>query len=226
MQFVAPDLLRDMVDFSPAVSCPVFVLGFMLWLLGWRSHRFWIVFLATLAAGVIGLYSSATHSSQPIVAGVLLAMAVGALALALVRVIAFGAGGVTAFLAVQALAPQWQQPLLSFLAGGLFGLLLFRIWTMVLTSAAGTLLMAYSCLCLTKSFGKLDVVALAEKRAATISWICAGVALLGLVVQLLLDRRRGGRRQRSPKPAQSPVAPPALQRPWWGRIEQLYRRAG
>jgi hypothetical protein len=226
MQFVAPDILSDVAGFSPAVSCPAFGLGLLLWLLGWRKHRFWIVFLATLASGLVGLYSGAGHATQPIVAGVLLAVAVGAMALALVRVIAFGAGGVAASLVMHALAPQWQQPLISFLAGGLVGLLLFRVWTMVLTSAAGTLLMAYSGLCLVKTFAKVDVVALAETQTTLISWICTGVVLLGLVVQLLLDRPRKGKKKPFPKPAPVVVVTPPPPRPWWSRIEQLYRRAG
>ena len=226
MQFIVPDILSDVAGFSPAVSCPAFALGLLLWLLGWRRHRFWIVFLATFASGLVGLYSGAGHATQPIVAGILLAVAMGAMALALVRVIAFGAGGVAATVAMHALAPPWQQPLIAFLAGGLVGLLLFRVWMMVLTSAAGTLLMAYSGLCLVKTSGKLDVVALAEKQTTLISSICAGVAVLGLVVQLLLDRSRKPKKKPTPKPAPVLAPAPPPPRPWWSRIEQLYRRAG
>jgi hypothetical protein len=226
MQVIAPDILSDVAGFTPAVSCSAFVLGLLLWLLGWRRHRFWIVFLATLASGLVGLYSGADHAAQPIVAGILLAVAMGAMALALVRVVAFGAGGVATSLAMHALAPQWQQPLIAFLAGGLVGLLLFRVWMMILTSAAGTLLMAYSGLCLVKIFGKVDVVALAEKQTTLISLICAGVAVLGLVVQLLLDRPRKSKKKPAPKPVPVPAPAPPPPRPWWSRIEQLYRRAG
>jgi hypothetical protein len=224
MYVVSPDILSDASGLSPAVSCPAFFLGLLLWLLGWRSHRFWIVLIATVAAGIVGLYSGPPHTTQQVFAGLLLAVAVGAMALALVRLIAFAAGGLAACLAVQALIPQWPQPLLPFLAGGLFGLLLFRVWTMALTSAAGTLLMAYSGLCLVNSSGKVDVVALAEKRATAITSICGGVALLGLVAQLVLDRRRA--RRSSPKRKESPAPPPPPQRSWWSRAEQLYRRAG
>jgi len=224
MQFVSSDILSDVGGFSPAVSCPAFALGLLLWLLGWRGHRFWIVLMATIAAGVVGLYSGPAHATHPVLGGLLLAVAVGAMALALVRLIAFAAGGVAACVAVHALVPQWQQPLLGFLAGGLFGLLLFRIWTMALTSAAGTLVMAYSGLCLVTTFGKVDVIALAEERATAINWICGTVALLGLVAQLVLDRPRG--RRRSPeRPNSQSAQPPPPQRRWWSWAEQLYRRA-
>lgn len=227
MYVVSPDILSDASGFSPAVSCPAFALGLLLWLLGWRGHRFWIVLAATIAAGLVGLYSGPAHTTQRVLAGVLLAVAVGAMALALVRLVAFAAGGLATAFAVHALLPQWQQPLLPFLAGGLCGLLLFRVWTMVLTSATGTLLMAYSGLCLANAFAKVDVVALAEKRATAISSACGGIALFGLVAQLVLDRRRG-RRRPPPKKASPPPPPPqpAPQRSWWSRAEWLYRRAG
>ena len=223
MQFVSPDILSDVSGISPVISCTAFALGVLLWLLGWREHRFWIVLIATVSAGILGLYSSPANTTQPVLAGLLLALAAGALALTLVRLIAFAASGLASCLAVHVLAPQWQQPLLPFLAGGLFGLLLFRVWTMVLTSVAGTLLMAYSSLCLAHKFAKVDVVALAEKRATALSCICGGVAFLGLLGQLFLERRRGP--GKSPKRAESP-APKPPPRPWWSQAVQWYRRAG
>jgi len=224
MQLIVPDILDEVRGFSPAVSGPAFVLGLLLWLLGWRGHRFWIVLIGTIAAGIAGLYSSPAHTSQPILAGLLLAVAVGAMALALIRLVAFAAGGMAAFLVMHALAPQWQQPLLSFLAGGLLGLLLFRLWTMALTSGAGTLLMVYSSLCLLNTFGKVDVVALAQKQAKAIQWICGGVALLGFIAQLVLDRRRP--RRRPAERSENPPAQTSAQRPWWSRVAHPYLQAG
>jgi hypothetical protein len=220
MQFVSPDILSDVSGLSLVISCTALVLGFLVWLLGWREHRFWIVLTTTISAGILGLYSNTT---QPVLAGLLLAIAAGVLALTLVRLIAFAASGLASCLAVNVLAPQWHQPLLPFLAGGLFGLLLFRVWTMVLTSVAGTLLMAYSTLCLLHKFAKVDVVALTEKRITAINCICGGVAFVGLLGQFILDRRRG--KGRSPKRAES-SAPKPPQRPWWIQAVQWYRRAG
>jgi hypothetical protein len=226
MSLVAPDILAEAVGFSAAVSGPIFALGLLLWLLGWRAHRFWIVLISTVAAGIVGLRSGTAYASQPVVAGLLLAVAAGAMALALARLVAFAAGGMFAALAVHALAPQWQQPLVSFLTGGLLALLMFRVWTMALTSAVGTLLMAYSGLCLVSTFAKVDVVALAEKRATAMWWICGGIVILGLIGQLVLDRRRGRGQRPSPERRENPSPPPSSQRPWWSRVEQLYRRAG
>jgi hypothetical protein len=225
MQFVAPDILAEARGLSIAFSAPVFAVGFLLWILGWRTHRFWIVLAATAGAGITGLSSSAAPGAQALTVGLLLAVAAGALALPLVRVVAFAAGGLAVWLAVRATIPAWDAPLLFFLAGGLLGLLLFRIWTMALTSCAGTLLMAYSGLCLAAFSANLDVVALAEQHTAWINAGCGGVALLGLLIQLVLDRSRGkgkGRRPARPKPE---PAPSYNGRSWWG-VRQAYRRAG
>ena len=122
------------------------------------------------------------------------------------------------------LAPQWHQPLLPFLAGGLFGLLLFRVWTMVLTSVAGTLLMAYSGLCLAHKLGNVDVVALAENHPLMLNCLCGGAAVAGLAVQYLLARRpEPDTSRRDPRPRSQPQNSGGLF--WWSR-GRSYRRAG
>ncbi len=224
MHLLAPDILSEACGFSIPVLAVAFVLGLLLWLFGWRGHRFWIVLIATVGAGILGLYSGQASGMHPLVTGLLLAIAAGALALALVRVIGFVAGGLAAWLVVRALAPGWNEPLVCFFIGGLIGLLLFRLWMMALTSATGTLLMAYAGLCLAQSFGKLDVVALAERNAIALNWACGAMAFLGLIVQLLLDRLRSRRLRTA---AASQHAPETYEaRPWWTRGLQIYRRAG
>jgi hypothetical protein len=225
MQLVTPDILAEARGLSVAISATTFAVGFLLWVLGWRGHRFWIVLAATAGAGIAGLSSSPSPGTQALAAGLLLAVAAGALALPLVRVVAFAAGGLAVWLGVHASLPAWDVPLLCFLSGGLLGLLLFRLWTMALTSCAGTLLMAYSGLCLAADSANLDVVGLAERQATWINVGCGGVALVGLLVQLVLDRGRGkakGRRSARPKPEPMPSY---AGRSWWG-ARQLYRRAG
>ncbi len=190
MQLLAPDILTEARGLSVSLSATGIGVGLLLWLLGWWGHRFWIVLAGTVAAGVLGLFSGPAQGVQPMVAALLLALAAGLLALALVRILAFTAGGIAAMMAVQALAPNWQGPLVCFLAGGLIGVLLFRVWTMALTSLAGTLLMGYSGLCLAEQLGKLDAAVVTGKSPVLLNWACLGVALLGLVVQFLLDRWR------------------------------------
>lgn len=228
MHLIAPDILLEARGLSVAVCATGVVLGLLLWVLGWWGHRFWVVMFTTVAAGILGLFTVRVYGMQPMVAGILLAIAAGTLALALVRVLAFGAGGVAAWLAVRALAPQWQEPLVTFLAGGLVGVLLFRVWMMALTSLGGTLLMGYSGLCLVDRLGKLDAIALAEKSPSLLNWGCVGVALLGLVVQYLLERWRvrNERWREDEKHYRIERERRWRNRSWFGNWGRPYRRAG
>jgi hypothetical protein len=191
MQLLAPDIIAELRGLSIPICALGVFLGLALWLTGWWGHRFWIVLILTVTAGVFGLLSVPANRMQPLVAGLLLALAAGALALALVRMVAFGAGGFAAWIAVHSLAPPaWDEPFLTFLAGGLAALLLYRIWIMALTSFAGTVLMAYFGLCLAGQLGKLDPITLTDGRALLWNIACGGTTLIGLVTQFILDRRR------------------------------------
>jgi len=193
MQFLDPDILRDVCGLSPALLITGLIMGGVLWLWGWRTHRFWVVLLITVLAGLHGLYEGSAFRDHPLVASLLLAVAAGLLALSLVRLLAFIAGGMAGLLAVQALGQAGNQHLLVFIACGLVGLFLFRLWMMALTSFTGTLLMACAALALMNRSGKIDAVAWTEQGTIMVNWLCGGVSLLGLIVQYLLDRRRQNR---------------------------------
>lgn len=198
MQLIAPDILAETRGLSVAACITGLLIGLVLWLAGWWGHRFWIVLAATLAAGIYGLCTGPELGMQRLVAGLLLAVAAGALALSLVRVLAFAASGLAAWLVVRQLAPGWddlQGQIICLLSGGLAGLLLFRFWMMALTSLTGTLLMAYAGLCLGDQLGKLDAVAWSEQNTLLLNGGCGAVALLGFLLQLYLDRRRRRRRR-------------------------------
>jgi hypothetical protein len=206
-----------------------------LWLFGWRLHRFWIVLLATVTAGIYGLLRAPDYHSQPLLSGILLAIASGLLALALVRVVAFVAGGMAAALLVQALMPSWDEPLVCFLVGGLIGLVLFRVWTMALTSLAGSILLAYSGLSLADQMGKLKAVDWSERQTLLLDWLCGGAAVVGLIGQFLLERRRNRRlkaaeqkaQKKRDKEKQARAEPPSLPVPWWRSLgDRILRRAG
>ena len=135
-----------------------------LWLTGWLANRFWLTFFATVAAGLYGLFNGPSYGVQPLVAGLGLALAAGILAKLLVRMLAYFAGGLAGFLVVHLLLPRSDEPVICVLAGGLLGVLLFRFWVMLFTSALGGVLMTYSCLCLLDTLGKLDMITLARYR--------------------------------------------------------------
>jgi hypothetical protein len=188
MQLIDPEILTAARGMSAAVCIAGLGVGFLLWLLGWWGHRFWIVLFTTVIAGIVGLSSGRAAGAQPFVAGVLLAITAGVMALALARMMTFVAAGVVTWLLVHRVAPGWDEPLLTFLVGGLLGLLLFRLWTMALTSLAGTLLMAYSGLCLAEQFHRFDAPDIAEHRTVLLNGLCLSVTVLGVGAQFVFER--------------------------------------
>jgi hypothetical protein len=230
MHFIAPDLLAEAHGLSVPVCITGLVLGLLLWLLGWYGHRFWVVLAATVAAGILGLYSGPDLGMQRLVAGLLLAVAAGALALALVRLAAFAVSGVIAWLIVRSFAPGWndlQGQIICILAGGLVGLLFFRYWMMTVTSLLGTLLLAYSGLCLADRLGKLDAAVWSEQNALLLNWACAANVAAGLLVQVLLDRRRRRRKRDAAEEEDGEAEEPRERRPRrWLMWDGNGRRAG
>src|SRR5262249_41732082 len=152
--------------------------GLLLWLLGWWGHRFWIVLIATVGAGIFGLNAGPNYGLQPVVAALLLAVSAGGFGPFLGSSFAYGGGGGGAWMLVHALAPLWDQPVLCFLVGGLVGLFLFRFWTMTLTSFVGTLFLVYSVLCLADKMDKVDCVAWAEDQGGLLNWFCGVLTLV------------------------------------------------
>ena len=139
MQLILPDVLTAARGLSPGAAGFLLLVGLLLWAVGWRWHRFWIVAGISLAAGLLGLNAGrAAGGTQIMAAGILLAVAAGMMALELAKVFAFVAGGCGAWLAAQWVFPQAQELWAVFLSGGLFGLLLYKLWTMLLTSLGGT----------------------------------------------------------------------------------------
>jgi hypothetical protein len=222
MVLISPDILEEVRQLSPFVLATGLALGLLLWLYGGRGHRFWLVLTMTTAGGVFGLYFGAAYSLQPLVAGLLLAVTAGALALALARVILFIVGGAACIWLARTIAPSWDEPALCFLIGGLLGVLLYKVWVTALSSLAGALLIAYSILGLLSNLGVDGLASWAGQQAPLLNWICATSAVLGLLTQLLLERRRLRRvRQKAAdeKDAEQfardypPLPPPS--RPWW-----------
>jgi hypothetical protein len=163
MTLVAPDILKECLDLSPGTTLLALAIGCALWLLGGWGHRFCTVLLTTLIAGVVGLRSAPLWGMQPLVAGLLLAVSAGALAMSLVRVGVFLGVGIGLLYLARLIVPTWDEPVAVFVAGGLLGVLLFRFWIMAAASLAGTLLMTYSILCLLSRYARMDVASWAVR---------------------------------------------------------------
>jgi hypothetical protein len=210
------------------------LLGTLLWLFGGRSHRFWLAMAVTLSAGLLGLMLGKHYGMQPLVAGLLLAVSAGALALSLVRILLFAAGGIAALGGMHMIAPTWEEPIAVFLVGGLIGVLLYRFWIITFSSVIGVLLLSYSGLALLDRLHMVNSVAWVEQKGPLLNWGCGALMIMGIVVQFLLDRRQRGASQSAGEQEPIEVAPPAPQptpKParsmlWiWGE-RLLHRRAG
>jgi hypothetical protein len=223
MQLVVPDILAEARGLSVGVVGMGLTLGLFLWMFGWWSHRFWVVLITTVLAGVFGLYESHAFHTNQLLASLLLALTAGLLALHLVRVLAFLAGGMAGLLIAQSLVPNLNQSLLCFLISGLLGLMLFRLWMMGLTSLGGTLLFSYCGLSLLERAGSMDAVAWSGEGGVLVNWMCGFLAGLGVIVQYLLDRRSRGKSGSSKKKDDEKRDWNVLTPQTWPRI---YRKAG
>ena len=61
MQLIATDILADICGLSLVPLCTGLGIGLFLWLFGWWSHRFWVVLVTTVLAGLF----SATLALAP-----------------------------------------------------------------------------------------------------------------------------------------------------------------
>jgi hypothetical protein len=227
MQLIAPDILTEARGLTVAMSGTVCVLGLALWLFGWRWHRFWVVGGITLAAGLLGLNAGRNAGGTQIMAvGILLAVAAGMMALELAKVFAFVAGGCGAWLAVQWVFPQAQELWAVFLSGGLFGILLYRLWTMLLTSLAGVLLASHSALLLLEPVLGFDAVKWASANQAALNGAAVALVVLGILLQAVAAPDEEGKKEaeqeepNKPAPEAHPAPPPEKEKParWWRRL--------
>ncbi len=200
MQLISPDVLAAAQGLSPAAAFCLLVLGVLLWGAGWRYHRFFVVFAITLGAGVAGLSAGRQAAGQQVlVVGVLVALAAGVLALELAKLLAFVSGGVAAWVGAQAVVPDAQELWAVFLSGALIGVVLYRVWTMLVTGLVGTLVAAHAGLAAAGTLFKFDCVKWAASHPVELNGAAVAIAVFGVVVQA----------RTAPKPQESPAEVPA-----------------
>ena len=190
MELISPDILLDARQLSGILLGMGIVIGGVLWLAGWRSHRFWIVLGFTVLGGIWGLQNAPALKSQPLVAAICVGLAAGMLALTLIRFGTFIAGGYAGLILMQTALPNFDQPLVSFFVGGVLGFVMFRYWAMALTSLSGVVLIGYAVLAILDKLGKLDGASWCETNAHVLNAACGLTALGGFLIQLWLDWRQ------------------------------------
>jgi MFS family permease len=237
MELIVPDVLGDVQQLSAVLPLTAMLAGLVLWLAGWWTHRFWVVLLLTVAGGIAGLEYAAELHAQPLLAALGVALSAGLLALTLVRLLAFLAGGCAGLALVHTLWPGWDQPLFAFLFGALVGLFLFRFWTMALTSLAGVLLIAYGGLALAGRWTNFDPVAWCEGKQTVVNAALGLAAAGGLLVQLVADwlanrkpapAKEAGKKDKSEKKEEKKEDKKDKQPPagWWPPGLPMFHRAG
>jgi hypothetical protein len=187
MQLISPDLFAEVSRLSVGACVIGVILGIAIWLTGWWQHRFWVVTILTAVAGIIGLQQGKAAGAQPLVAGLLAALAAGWMAMELARVLAFIGGGLTGSILVQNFVPTVHDPLIAFLAGGLFGVVLFRIWMLVLTSFIGATTAVYAGLGLGQHISKSDLQIVVTDKPGMLNLIVGAGVLGGVLLQGKFD---------------------------------------
>ena len=188
MRFIDPDILATADGLSAGGAGFIVTVGVLLWACGWRWHRFWVVFGITLAAGLVGLTAGRSAGGQVMVVGVLMAVTAGMLALELARVLAFVTGGTAAWAAAQIVFPGAHEMWAVFLSGGLLGIVLYRLWTMMLTSFVGGVLATHGGLVLVGVLDKsFEPMTWAADHTAALNGIVVAGGLIGVVVQAKLS---------------------------------------
>lgn len=185
MTLISPDVIAELKGLSVGAGGFLLLVGFLLWGFGWRWHRFWVVFGFTAAAGIVGMTSGKAAGGHILVMGLLLAFAGGVLAIELAKLLSFVAGGIGCWLTVQTVVPQAQELWAVFLAGGLFGVLLYRLWTMILMSLVGVLLSWHAAFALAQNGGHYDAVTWVSEHAAAVNVAVVVATLLGVLMQVL-----------------------------------------
>ncbi|OWK42978.1 hypothetical protein [Fimbriiglobus ruber] len=184
MQFIVPDVLSAARGLSFGATGFLALVGLLLWAVGWRWHRFWVVFGITLSAGVLGLGAGQAAGGQVMVVGVLVAVSAGMLALELAKVLSFATGGTAAWVAAQAVLPQAHELWAVFMAGGLIGVVLYRLWTMLCTSFVGVVVAWHALITAVDQLAPFNAPTWVGDHAAALNGGVVAVTLLGVLVQV------------------------------------------
>jgi hypothetical protein len=201
------ELLEDSRSLSfPSLSL-FLVVGLFLWGAGGVFHRFWLVSLATLMGGLVGLESGPRFQLQPLVAGILFSFTSGVLALDLVELAIFMLGGLAALTALRAVAAPGLEPLPFVLAGGLVFLLLRTFWMVLTTAAAGSLVLIITLLSFLDRGRHLDAVAWSAEHHKILLGTQVFLTMLGALAQWIVFRWNQPEDDEAEAPADEKGAP-------------------
>jgi hypothetical protein len=132
-----------------------------------------------------------------------------------------------AWAAAQTVLPQAQELWAVFLSGGLIGVVLYQLWTMLMTSFLGVLVTWHAGFVLAEQFLKFDAAKWVEQHAAALNGGVISVAVIGVLVQVKTTPRPTADAEEEPdahedgKPknakAKQAEEPEPKPRGWWHR---------
>jgi hypothetical protein len=218
MTMISPDVIAELNGLSIGAGGFLMLVGFLLWGFGWRWHRFWVVFGFTAAAGIVGMASGRAAGGQILVMGLLLAFAGGVLAIELAKIFAFVAGGIGFWFSVQTIFPQGQELWAVFLSGGLFGVLLYRLWTMILLSFLGVVVSWHAAFGLAQSSGNYDAVKWVTDNTIAVNGAVVVATLLGVLMQVVTTEKPAAESNEEKPKKDHAEGREESESVWWKRI--------
>ena len=197
MQILSQEALARLVDIPLPLVVAALVLAPVFWVLGWRLHRVLFVASVSLIAGMYGLvHGPKILGINEYFAGILLAVGVGGVAIALVRIGAFVACGLVADSIAAKVAPEYFDPSLlgpvrvvAFVAGGLLSVFFYRLVVVLITASLGAAMMVAGVVSLTHQSSSYDALAGGDDLQMIIAGAFVVLVLIGTGVQYLLAHR-------------------------------------
>jgi len=205
---ISPEVLAESRGLSIGATAFFLFVGFMLWGFGWRWHKFWVVFTITVVAGLLGISYGRAVGVQALVLGVLIATSAGLMAIELAKIFAFMTGGLAAWLGAQVLLQQGQELWAAFLCGGIVGVLLSKLWTMLATSFVGTVLCGHTLLIFLEVAKVIKMAEFAEKYGAAINAWAIASTVIGVLVQSKTAKKDQSKDEKGEKPAEAEAEKP------------------
>lgn len=189
-----PEIMNEVRQLSPAALWIAVAISLVLLVLGYQLYKFWIVFAATIGAGLFGLNQGPVWGIHPALGAGLAALAGGILSLSLFRLFAFLSGGIALAVVTGMFAPGQGEVLILFVVGGLIALLLERFWMALASSFLGSWLLAYALMGLLDRGQKLDSVQWVTDNTKLLPILVGAGTLIGAGVQYWMHRWFHGRK--------------------------------
>lgn len=189
MTLVAPDILAEVLRLSFGAQVLGLALGMALWMTGWMKRNFWVALTVTTGFGLYGLHLGRASGTHPLVTALLLGICAGLLAAELGRLIAFVTGGLAVAVLLQNFVPNFPEPLLAYLTGGLICVLLYKVWLLTVFGFAGALLIVYCGLPVVSRFLGVNPLVLATQKPTLLNYVILGGTAAGMYIQNTFEHR-------------------------------------